>query len=138
MFAISAEELNSLINQHFGCLVSEYGFQLNKNSDSNYDFLSSTTKISLFTEYNTVVISIIPVGEEARKLLRNNILPEAIGITVVAKALHPDLNYKVIWDEPIPSTMQREAEILKNYCTEFLQGDFTKWADVLDSLKRRK
>jgi hypothetical protein len=119
MTAISAEELNSWINQHFGFLVDEYGFQPNKNSDSNYDFVSFTTKISLFTEYNRLVVSILPIGEEGRKLLRNNIPSEAPDVILVVEALQPDLGYKIIWDAPISSTMQRKSEVVKSYCTDF-------------------
>ena len=96
------------------------------------------TKISIFTEHNTLVVGIEPVGEEAGKLLRNNILPEQLGISVVARSLYPDLDYKIIWDEPIPSAMERESQLVKNYCADFLRGDFTKWTDVLNARKNRR
>jgi hypothetical protein len=80
---------------------------LKKNSDFNYDFVTSNTKISIFTEHNTLVVGIEPIGEEARKLLRNDILPKQIEAIVVAESLHPNLDYRVIWDEPIPSAMER-------------------------------
>jgi hypothetical protein len=133
-----SEELNALITKHFGFLVGEYGFALKKKSEQSYDFETSTTRISIFIEYNTLAVAIEPIGEEARKLLRNNILPEQLDVIVVAESLVPDLDYKVIWDEPIPSAMERESQLVKNYCVGFLKGDFTKWTDVLDALKRRK
>jgi len=138
MSNISAGEISSLIKKHFGFLIDEYGFLLKKNSDQSYDFESSTTKISIFTEYNTLVIGIEPIGEEARKLLRNNILPEQLDVIVVSECLNPDFDYKVIWDEPIPFAMERKSQVVKNYCVDFLRGDFTKWADVLNALKNRR
>jgi hypothetical protein len=138
MSNISSEELNSLIKKHFGFLIDEYGFLLKKNSDQSYDFESSTTKISIFTEYNTLVIGIEPIGEEARKLLRNNILPKRLDVIVVSECLNPEFDYKVVWDEPIPSAMERKSQAVKNYCVDFLSGDFTKWTDVLTALKNRK
>jgi hypothetical protein len=138
MSNIPAEELDSLINQHFGFLIDEYGFHLKKNSDSSFDFETSATKLSIFVEYNTLVVGIEPIGEEARKLLKNNILPKKLGVSVVARSLNPDLDYKVIRDEPMPSAMERISQVVKNYCGDFLRGDFTKWTDVLNVLKNRK
>jgi hypothetical protein len=110
---------------------------LKKNSDFNYDFVTSNTKISIFTEHNTLVVGIEPIGGEARKLLGNNIVPEQLGVSVVARSLYPNLDYKTIWDEPIPSAMERISQLLKNYCADFLRGDFTKWDDVLNARKNR-
>jgi len=138
MSNISSEEFDSLVKNFFGFLINEYHFVLKKSSDLVYDFESSTTKISVFVEYNTLVVGIEPIGEEARKLLRNNILPERLDVIVVAKCLNPDLNYKIIWDEPILSAMERESQIVKNYCKVFLIGDFTKWTDILIAKKKRK
>lgn len=136
MTNFSVEEFSSLLKQYFGFLVDEYGFELRKHSDLNYDFVTSATKISVFIEFDTLVVGIEPVGEETSKLLRNNILPEKTDVIVVARALHPDLNYKIIWNEPIQSAMERESGLLKDYCEEFLRGDFTKWTKVIDYRKK--
>jgi len=138
MSNISPEEFDSLTKKFFGFLIDEYRFVLKKKSDLNYDFETSTTKISVFVEYNTLVVGIEPIGEEARKLLRNNILPEQLGVTVVARSFNPDLDYKVMWDEPILSAMERQSQIIKDYCKDLLTGDFTKWIDVLTVKNKRK
>jgi len=138
MSNILSEEFDSLTKKFFGFLIDEYQFVLKKKSDLSYDFETSTTKISIFVEFNTLVVGIEPIGEEARKLLRNNVLPEQLGVTVVARCLNPDLDYKVIWDEPILSAMERESQIVKNYCKDFLTGDFTKWTYVLTTKNKRK
>jgi hypothetical protein len=138
MSNIPVEEFDSLTKRFFGFLTDEYHFDLKKKSDLSYDFETATTRISIFVEYNVVVVGIEPIGEEARKLLRNNILPQQLGVSVVAKSLNPDLDYEVIWDEPILSAMERQSQIVKNYCQDFLMGDFTKWTDVLAAMKKRK
>ena len=138
MSNIPTQEFDSLIKEHFGFLEDEYHFILNKKSDFNYDFETSTTRISIFIEFNRAVIGMTPIGEEDRKLRQKNILPQSLGVTVIAKGINPDLDYKVIWDEPIASAMKRETQILKDYCQDFLRGDFTKWADVLESMKKRR
>ena len=138
MSNIPTQEFDSLIKEHFGFLEDEYHFVLKKKSDLNYDFETATTRISIFIEFNRAVIGMTPIGEEDRKLRQKNILPQSLGITVVAKGVNPDLDYKVIWDEPIESAMRRESQILKDNCQDFLKGDFTKWTDVLEAMKKRR
>ena len=138
MSNIPTQEFDSLIKEHFGFLEGEYHFVLKKKSDLNYDFETATTRISIFIEFNRAVIGMTPIGEEDRKLRQKNILPQSLGITVVAKGVNPDLDYKVIWDETIASSMKRESQILKDNCQYFLKGDFTKWTDVLEAMKKRR
>jgi hypothetical protein len=138
MSNIPAEQFDDLTKQFFGFLIDEYQFVLKKKNDLSYEFETATTRISIFIEFNTVVIGMVPIGEEDRKLRQKNILPEPLGITVVARGVKPDLDYKVIWDEPIASAMERESEILKNYCQDFLKGDFSKWIDVLKAKNKRR
>ena len=138
MSNIPTQEYDSLIKEHFGFLEDEYHFVLKKKSDLNYDFETATTRISIFIEFKRAVIGMTPIGEEDRKLRQKNILPQSLGITVVAKGVNPDLDYKVIWDEPIASSMKRESQILKDNCQDFLKGDFTKWTDVLEAMKKRR
>jgi len=138
MSNISAEQFDSLTKQFFGFLIDEYHFVLKKKNDLRYDFETATTRISIFVEFNTVVIGMVPIGEEDRKLRQKNILPEQLGVSVVARGVKPDLDYKVIWDEPIASAMERQSQILKSYCQDFLRGDFTKWTDVLEAMKKRR
>jgi hypothetical protein len=137
MSNISAEEFDSLTKQFFGFLIDEYHFVLKKKNDLSYDFETATTRVSIFVEYNTVVVGMVPIGEEDRKLRQKNILPEQLGVTVVARGVQPNLDYKVIWDEPIAAAMERKSQILKNYCQDFLRGDFTKWTDVLEAKNKR-
>lgn len=138
MSNISAEEFGSLVKTHFGFLVDEYDFSLKKNSDWSYDIVSPATKVSVFVEKNTLVVGVEPIGETARELLRNNILPGQFSVSVIARSLSPSLDYKVIWDEPIPTAMERKAQLLKKYCVEILNGDFTKWAHVINTREIRK
>jgi hypothetical protein len=138
MSNISSEEFDSLTKRFLGFLLDEYHYVLKKKNDLSYDFETAATRISIFVEFNTLVVGMEPIGEEARKLLQKNILPQQLGVTVVARGLKPDLDYKVIWDEPILSAMERESQILKGYCQDFLRGDFTKWADVLEAKNNRR
>ncbi len=138
MSNISAEQFDSLTKQFFGFLIDEYHFDLKKKNNLSYDFETATTRISIFVEFNTVVIGMMPIGEEDRKLRQKNILPEQLGISVVARGVKPDLEYKVIWDEPIASAMERQSQLLRNYCQDFLRGDFTKWTGVLEAMKKSR
>ena len=138
MSNIPTQEFDSLIKEHFGFLEDEYHFVLKKKSDLNYDFETATTRISIFIEFNRAVIGMTPIGEEDRKLRQKNILPEQLGVTVVAKGVDPSFHYKVNWDEPIASSMERQSLVIKNYCKDFLVGDFTKWTDVLAEMKKTK
>ena len=138
MSNLAAQEFDSLIKQFFGFLIDEYHFALRKKNDLSYDFETTTTRISVFLEYDTVVVGMVPIGEEDRKLRQKNILPEQLGVTVVAKGVDPSFHYEVDWDEPIASSMERQSLVIKNYCQDFLAGDFTKWTDVLAAMRRYK
>src|SRR5215510_10071205 len=109
MSNIPTEQFDSLTRQFFGFLIDEYRFALKKKNNLSYDFETAATRISIFVEFNTVVIEMVPIGEEDRKLRQKNILPEPLGVIVVAEGMQPGLDYKVIWDEPIASAMERES-----------------------------
>ena len=79
-----------------------------------------------------------PIGEEAKKLLRENILPEQLSIIVVSKCLNPGVDYKIIWDNPIDIELERRSKLLKEYCPDFVNGDFSKWISVIECLKKVK
>jgi hypothetical protein len=100
--------------------------------------LAHSTVSSKYTDFPPLIHLSFVIKSKRGKLLRNNILPEQLGISVVARSLYPDLDYKTIWDEPIPSAMERESQLAKNYCADFLRGDFTKWTDVLNARKNRR
>jgi hypothetical protein len=138
MSNLPAQEFDSLIKQFFGFLIDEYHFALKKNNDLSYDFETATTRISVFIEYDTVVVGMVPIGEEDRKLRQKNILPEQLGVAVVAKGVDPSFHYEVDWDEPIAASMEMQALVIKNYCKVFLLGDFTKWTDVLAEMRKSK
>ena len=138
MTNIQAEEFDTLINQFFGFLIGEYHFVLKKINDLSYNFETTATRISIFAEYDRVVVGIVPISEEDRKLRQNNILPEQLGITVAAKGIDPNFNYEVNWGESIASSMERQALVTKNYCKEFLLGDFSKWTNVLEEMKKAR
>jgi hypothetical protein len=138
MSNIPAHEFDSLIKQFFSFLIDEYHFALKKKNDLGYDFETATTRISVFVEYNRAVVGMVPIGEEDRKLRQKNILPEQLCVTVVAKGVDPNFHYEVDWDEPIASSMERQSLVIKNYCKDFLAGDFTKWTDVLAEMKKSK
>ncbi len=138
----SEEEFSSLIKKHFGFLIDEYDFILKTKSadyfDTDiYDFESSTARIRIFIERKMLVVGIIPVGEEDRKLRRSNIIPTQLGLSVVAKGLNPNLDYETIWNEPVLSAMERKSQILKNHCKDILAGDFTSWVDILENIRKR-
>jgi hypothetical protein len=138
MSNIPAEQFDTLTKQFFGFLIDEYQFVLKKKNDLNYDFETATTRVSIYIEFNIVVVEMVPIGEEDRKLRQKNILPEPLGITVVARGVDPNFVYKVDWDEPLASSMERQSQVLKNYCKDFLAGDFTKWTDVLAAMRTSK
>jgi hypothetical protein len=138
MSDLSAQEFNLLIYKYFGFLINEYGFRVNKKNDWSYDIESDTTRISVFTEYTTVVIGIEPIGEEARKLLRANSFPEQLAVTVVAMCLDPNLDYKIVRGESIETAMSRESQLVKDCFRDFLHGDFSAWIAVDECRKKRR
>ena len=136
MAQISNEEFRLLVLRYFDFLINEHSYIYKEIGERKCTLESPLTKISIFIEYTTVVVGIEPIGEEAKKLLRENILPEQLSIIVVSKCLNPGVDYKIIWDNPIDIELERRSKLLKEYCPDFVSDDFSKWISVIECLKK--
>ena len=136
MAQISNEEFRSLVLRYFDFLINEHSYTYQEIGERKFTLESPLTRISIFIEYSTVVVGIEPIGEEAKKLLRENILPEQLSIIAVSKCLNPGVDYKINWDNPIDSELERRSKLLKEYCSDFVSGDFSKWISVIKCLKK--
>ena len=136
MSNIPAQEFHSQLKQFFGFLIDKYHFALKKKNDFSYDFETATTRISVFMEHDLVIVEMVPIGEEDRKLRQKNILTKPLGVSAVANGVDPSFHYEVDWDEPVALSMERDSLVIKNYCKDFLLGNFTKWTDILEEVNK--
>jgi hypothetical protein len=142
--SIGSSEFQSLVRLHFGFLSDEYGYAIMDRSDWSCNFHGSNTKISLLVEHASFLsVDIEPIGEQAKWLLRQNIIPESISVVVVSMCLDPNLRYRVARlhgkapYQDIPVEMQNRSRLLKKYCRKMLAGDFSEWKVVMHCASER-
>jgi hypothetical protein len=134
---IDSSLFEGMLYKNYSFLIDDYGFSINKKGD--YDYIAGAPKIqlSIFIEHATLVTNLEPIGEEARKLLRINIIPRKIGVTTICEYLDPSLHYEVKmvnkeeFVQNIPVELEQRANLLKKYCGNMLRGDFSEWTGLM-------
>jgi len=134
---ITASEFAKYTKQSFEYLEKEYGFTMRKLDDWDYVAETSNTKIHIYVEhYAILVVEIEPIGEQAKWLLSQNILPARAGIVPMSNYYNPNLNYQPAMLDPknfvqnIPVELDKRADLLKTYFINMLQGDFSDWPQM--------
>ena len=143
---ISPDELEQLIKKHFQFLCDDFGFSIKKLSYYQYVAEANAVKVLFEVEHAVnLVIEIVPIGEGASFLLKQNIIPESISPISVSRYYDSNLEYKVeMIDENnfisnVPVELEKRAILLQKYCTKMLRGDFSDWTAIEENeLARRR
>jgi hypothetical protein len=140
----TASEFEMLIKKHYKFLIDDFGFTLNKLGDWSFSLETKNAMVSFLVEHASLLsVALVPIGEEAARLLRQNILPNGISVIVISMCLDPTLQYKIQRlnnkniDNNIPIEMERRAELLKKYCNKMLNGDFSDWGAIENCMSSR-
>ena len=134
---IDSKIFENTLYKSYSFLIDDYGFSINKNGDYDYRANTQNIRLGIFVEHATLVTNLVPIGDEARKLLRINITPRSIGITTICEYFDPSLHYEVEmidkkeFVQDIPVELERRAKLLKKYCGNMLQGDFFDWPGLM-------
>jgi hypothetical protein len=133
---ITSSEFKTLVNRYYQFLIDDFDFSIDKSDDWSFNLKAKNTRVFLLVEHAILLtVALEPIEQEARKLLRQNILPRGIEVAVVSMCLDPELRYKAkrinnSIAHDIPFEMERRAELLKKYCTKMLTGDFSDWPSI--------
>lgn len=122
----------NLVHKYFDFLVKEYSYSVDKEHqstdmyDSGYvEFKSFATLVRVEKDGQNILVSIMPVGEPQ---ISKQYLPAILEALSYAKAN----NYPVIvGPSEYEEVLSINATLLKEYCKDFLKGNFSKWLDVL-------
>lgn len=140
----TASEFEMLVKKYYKFLIDDFGFTLNKLGDWSFSLETRNAKVSLLVEHAILLsVALVPIGEEAARLLRQNVLPNGISVIVISMCLDPNLQYKIKRldnkgiDNDILVEMERRAELLKKYCKKMLNGDFSDWGEIENCMSRR-
>jgi len=134
---IDSNIFESMLYKSYSFLIDDYGFSINKNGDYDYTASTQNIRLRIFVEHLTLVTNLVPIGDEASKLLRINITPRSIGVTTICEYFDPSLHYgvemidKKEFVQNIPVELERRAKLLKKYCGNMLQGDFSDWSGLV-------
>ena len=138
------DNFGKLVLEHYKFLIDEHEFLVTKNNDWTYIFENTTTRVTVMMEQAiNLVVDIEPIGEGAKSLLRQNILPTKLGVISISMCLDKDLKYKVEKRSErsrmvnVPAEIEKQAHLLRKYCQPMLQGDFRDWTQITECLSKR-
>jgi hypothetical protein len=141
---ISPPSFELLVMQNYRFLIDDYGFTLNKKGDWLYSLESQNARVTVLAEHaSRVSVALEPIGEGSQQLLRKNIFPLGISVVVISMCLDKNLGYRVvrIANDPyvhnIPVELERQAGLLRKYCTKMILGDFSDWAEIQNCMHKR-
>lgn len=138
------DNFGKLVFDHYKFLVDEHDFLMAREDEWTYKFENATTRVTIMMERGSnLVIEIEPIGESAKSLLRQNILPSKLGVITICLCLDQNLKYSVaklnlihkIIDVPVE--LEKQAHLLRKYCGNMLKGNFDDWPQIKDCLSKR-
>lgn len=142
--AANLDNFGKRVLDHYGFLVDEYQCLLTQKDDWTYIFENTTTRVIIMMERGVnLVVEIEPIGEGARSLLRQNILPTKLGVIPICMCLDKELKYKVERQYEksrfvnVPVELEKQADLLRKYCQHILHGDFSEWVQIENCLSAR-
>ena len=148
-----------MVLKHFGCLVSQYNFRVDKDWQRDPDirwegiveYTSPTTIVSIVGGLFDVEVSFGRVGDDRKYLVSIGLLHEFLSITleereiicsreprhkresrllIASKQLHYEKNGLAHGDEETESWVADHARWLRQYADPFLRGDFSLWLAI--------
>lgn len=138
------DNFGKLVLNHYKFLIDEYNFSFVREDEWTYKFENATTRVIVMMERAiNLVIEIEPIGESAKSLLRQNVLPSKLGVISISMCLDQDLKYKIEKISAknriinVPVELEKQAYLLRKYCQQMLQGNFNDWPQIKECLSMR-
>lgn len=138
------DNFGKLVLNNYKFLVDEYDFSFVKEGDWEYKFENATTRVVVMMEQAiNLLVEVEPIGESARSLLRQNILPSRLDVISISMCLDKNLKYKIekVSDKNmainVPVEIEKQAYLLRKYCQALLQGNFSDWPQIKECLSKR-
>jgi len=104
----------------FGFLNSRYGFTLGRDDDYAFVAKSSYCDVVVELDWGSIVVSIRPAATG-----------RAVRLSFVVGAQDPSILFlpRYPWGpDDACEEIDRQAELLEQFCSDVLRGDFSKWA----------
>ena len=118
--------------KHYGYLVEEFSYTVkdkrytaNPLSDGVIEFVSSKTIIEVQKDRNAFIVSLKPANEPEVSRMSLPWILEALNIK------KSDSFPGEVAPEGYDKVLRENAELLRKYCLDIVQGDFSRWLDIL-------
>jgi hypothetical protein len=145
MSNLNETEFEDLVRKHYQFLVDDFNLVAKKMGDWSFNFESNEIRVSILSEYAvTLSVALQPIGESADNLIKQRVSTNRVEAIVISMCLDPELRYKVVRIDRdpigcnIPIELERQAKLLKQYCTELLNGDFSRWVEIRKRMLERR
>lgn len=119
-------------------LVSEFGFNLSKRHDCLFEATSPQCIVLIGNDWPGLYIALKPSTESTG--IGNRARIEPIGLSWIVNYLYPDIHYsetKLNTVDQIPAELHRQANVLKRFCSRFLNGEFSRWEEIVDFIGKK-
>jgi len=106
----------------FGFLVERHGFALDRNDDYAFIARSQHSDVLVELDWGSIVVSIRPTQTG-----------RAVRLSFIVGAMDPSILFlpRYPWGpEDASDEIDRQAGLLASFCTDILNGDFSKWASL--------
>lgn len=141
---VSPNEFKNLVDEYCRFLEIEYGCVIKKINDWKFTVENSTTRVLILIEGDALTIGIEPIGDGANQLLRQNIIPSGIEVYLLSECLDPTLHYEIAlvgnekYIHDIKVEIKKRTDLLRKYCTNMLQGDYSEWPEIEKCMSERR
>jgi hypothetical protein len=106
----------------FGFLVERHGFALDRNDDYAFIARSRHSDVMVELDWGSIVVSIRPTT--TGRPVRLSFIVGAIDPSILFLPRYP-------WGpDDASDEIDRQASLLASFCSEILDGDFSKWASL--------
>jgi hypothetical protein len=106
----------------FGFLVERHGFALDRNDDYAFIARSAHSDVMVELDWGSIVVSIRPI--QTGRPVRLSFIIGAMDPSILFLPRYP-------WGpDDASDEIDRQANLLASFCSEILNGDFSKWASL--------
>ena len=126
------------VPKSFASLITGYGFSLTQTENWKFELTSQQCVLEIYLDRTDVLVFAKPVRIEQVPKPRVGI-PMSFNIKEVINYLYPDVGFeykRISTPEDIQPESDRLVELLRQYCTSILQGDFSIWPKLLERRRR--
>ena len=125
----------------FSFLQTDYHARLRRTDDHTFAAATEDWRVECQLDWSSLVVSMRP----ARRLVPPDGYRGALGLFAILTCMHPELHVGLSVESrgmtagQVKSLARESADLLREYCADFLRGDFARWPTTsqIEEYRRR-